>query len=52
MLVFDISRAWIFSALDLPTTDIQFVSALVVLAALGAPRLYDRWKSYRQRHGG
>ena len=52
MLVFDISRAWIFSALDLPTTDIQFVSALVVLAALGAPRLYDRWKSYRQRHSG
>ena len=52
MLVFDISRAWIFSALDLPTTDIQFVSALVVLAALGAPRLYDRWKTYGKRHGG
>ncbi len=52
MLVFDISRAWIFSALDLPTTDIQFVSALVVLAALGTPRLYDRWKTYQQRHGG
>ncbi len=52
MLIFDISRAWIFSALDLPTTDIQFVSALVVLAALGAPTLYDRWKSYRQRHSG
>ncbi|MCY3865530.1 MAG: ABC transporter permease, partial [Chloroflexi bacterium] len=52
MLVFDISRAWIFSALDLPTTDIQFVSALVVLAALGAPRLYDRWKTYKQRLGG
>lgn len=52
MLIFDISRAWIFSALDLPTTDIQFVSALVVLAALGTPRLYDRWKAYRQRHGG
>ena len=52
MLIFDISRAWIFSALDLPTTDIQFVSALVVLAALGTPRLYDRWKAYRQRHSG
>ena len=50
MLVFDISRAWIFSALDLPTTDIQFVSALVVLAALGTPRLYDRYKTYRQRY--
>ncbi len=52
MLVFDISRAWIFSALDLPTTDIQFVSALVVLAALGTPRLYDRWNTYRKRQGG
>ena len=50
MLVFDISRAWIFSALDLPTTDIQLVSALVVLAALGLPRVYDRYKAYRQRH--
>ena len=50
MLVFDISRAWIFSALDLPTTDIQLVSAIVVLAALGTPRLYDRYKVYRQRH--
>ncbi len=52
MLVFDISRAWIFSALDLPTTDIQLVSALVVLAALGVPRVYDRWKIYRNRQGG
>ncbi len=52
MLVFDISRAWIFSALDLPTTDIQFVSALVVLAALGTPRLYDRWKTWQSRRNG
>ena len=51
MLVFDISRAWIFSALDLPTTDIQLVSALVVLAALGTPQVYQRWKTYRQRFG-
>lgn len=49
MLAFDISRAWIFSALDLPPTDIQFVSALVVLAALGLPRLQDRWQVYRKR---
>ena len=52
MLVFDISRAWIFSALDLPTTDIQLVSALVVLAALGTPRAYERWQTYRNRHSG
>ena len=50
MLVFDISRAWIFAALDLPPTDIQFVSALVVLAALGTPRAFDRWKTFRKRH--
>ncbi len=43
MLVFEISRAWIFSAFDLPTTDIQLVSALVVLAALGTPKAYERW---------
>ena len=49
MLVFDISRAWIFSALDLPPTDIQLVSALVVMLALGAPRVYDRWKTFRRR---
>ena len=50
MLVFDISRAWIFSALDLPPSDIQLVSALVVLAALGVPRLHERWKTWRNRH--
>ncbi len=50
MLVFDISRAWIFTALDLPPSDIQFVSAAVVLAALGLPRAYDRWKVFQRRH--
>lgn len=50
MLVFDISRAWIFSALDLPPSDIQLVSALVVLAALGVPRLHERWRNWRSRH--
>lgn len=49
MLVFDISRAWIFSALDLPPTDIQLVSALVVMVALGAPRVHDRWKTFRRK---
>lgn len=49
MLIFDISRAWIFSALDLPPTDIQLVSALVVMVALGAPRVHDRWKTFRRR---
>lgn len=48
MIVFDISRAWVFSALDLPTTDIRLVSALVVLAALTAPRLSERWTIWQK----
>jgi len=48
MIVFDISRAWVFAALDLPTTDIRLVSALVVLAALAAPRLAERWKEWQK----
>jgi len=49
MLVFDISRAWVFAALDLPSTDIRLVSAFVVLSALGAPKLHDRWKAWRKK---
>lgn len=49
MLVFDISRAWVFAALSLPSTDIRLVSALVVLGALGAPNLHDRWKVWRKK---
>lgn len=49
MLVFDISRAWVFAALDLPSTDIRLVSALVVLIALGAPNLHDRWQVWRKK---
>jgi putative ABC transport system permease protein len=48
MVIFDVSRAWVFSALDLPTTDIRLVTALVVLAALAAPNLMDRWQEYRK----
>ena len=49
MLVFDISRAWVFAALDLPSTDIRLVSALVVMGALGTPKLHDRWKDWRKK---
>ena len=45
MVLFEISRAWVFAALDLPTTDIRLVSALVVLAALAAPYIARRWRS-------
>jgi putative tryptophan/tyrosine transport system permease protein len=53
MIVFDISRAWVFAALRLPTTDIRLVSALVVLVALAAPKLAERWNEWqrkRKRH--
>jgi putative tryptophan/tyrosine transport system permease protein len=49
MIIFDISRAWVFAALDLPTTDLRLVSALVVLAALAAPKLADRWNEWQKK---
>lgn len=49
MVIFDVSRAWVFAALDLPTTDIRLVSALVVLVALAGPNLADRWRDWRKR---
>ncbi len=49
MLVFDISRAWVFAALSLPSTDIRLVSAIVVMIALGAPNLHDRWQAWRKK---
>lgn len=48
MIVFEVSRAWVFSALNLPASDIRLVSALVVLAALAAPNLLERWRNWRQ----
>jgi putative ABC transport system permease protein len=49
MIIFDISRAWVFAALDLPTTDIRLVSALVVLVALAAPRLAEQWNGWQKK---
>jgi putative tryptophan/tyrosine transport system permease protein len=49
MIVFDISRAWVFTALDLDTSDIRLVSALVVLSALAAPNISDRIRDYQQK---
>lgn len=49
MIVFDISRAWVFAALRLPTTDIRLVSALVVLVALAAPKLTERWNAWQKK---
>jgi putative ABC transport system permease protein len=50
MIIFDVSRAWVFAALDLPTTDIRLVSALVVLIALAVPNLIDRWREWHKRY--
>lgn len=50
MIIFDVSRAWVFAALELPTTDIRLVSALVVLTALAVPNLIDRWREWHKRH--
>ena len=49
MILFDVSRAWVFAALDLPTTDIRLVSAVVVLAALAAPNIATRWRNWRNQ---
>jgi putative ABC transport system permease protein len=49
MVIFEVSRAWVFSALDLDATDVRLVSALVVLIALAAPNIASRWRSWRER---
>jgi putative ABC transport system permease protein len=54
MVIFEVLRAWVFSALELPTTDIRLVSAIVVLTALAAPHIAERWRDWqhkRQRKG-
>lgn len=49
MVIFEVSRAWVFAVLDLPTSDIRIVSALVVLGALAAPTLAKRWREAQQK---
>ncbi len=49
MVVFEISRAWVFAALYLDAKDIRLMSALVVLAALAAPNLIQRWRTWRRK---
>jgi putative ABC transport system permease protein len=51
MVIFEVSRAWVFAALELPTSDIRMVSALVVLAALAAPNIAKRWRTWQQKRG-
>lgn len=49
MLIFEISRAWVFAALELQASDVRLVSALVVLSALAAPNIAQRWRNWRKR---
>ena len=49
MLIFDFSRAWVVTSFDLPTTDFRLVSALVVLTALAAPNINDRWRNWQKK---
>jgi putative tryptophan/tyrosine transport system permease protein len=49
MVIFEVSRAWVFAALELPTSDIRMVSALVVLGALAAPNLANRWRAWQKK---
>ena len=49
MVIFEVSRAWVFAALDLDATDVRLVSALVVLIALAAPNIAERWRNWRER---
>ncbi len=49
MVIFDVSRAWVFAALDLKASDVRLVSSLVVLAALAAPNISERWSVWRHK---
>jgi putative ABC transport system permease protein len=49
MVIFEVSRAWVFSALELPTSDIRMVCALVVLSTLAAPNIDKRWREWRTK---
>ena len=49
MIVFEISRAWVFAALYLDAKDIRLMSAVVVLAALAAPNVIQRWRNWRRK---
>jgi len=49
MLVFEISKAWVFSALNLAATDVRFMSAAVVLVALAAPYVIGRLRDWERR---
>lgn len=49
MIVFEVSRAWVFARLDLHASDIRLMSALVVLVVLAAPYLIQRWRTWQRQ---
>lgn len=49
MVTFEVLRAWVFAALDLEAEAVRLVSALVVLLALAAPTLIERYRAWKHR---
>lgn len=49
MILFEVSRSWVFAALDLQAEDVRLMSALIVLLALAAPDLVRRYRTWRHR---
>lgn len=49
MVTFEVLRAWVFAALDLEAEAVRLVSALVVLLALAAPTLLERYRTWQHR---
>jgi len=48
MIIFEVARAWVFSALNLNATDVRLVSALVVLLALAVPNVLNRLRLWQR----
>jgi putative ABC transport system permease protein len=54
MILFEVMRAWVFTALSLDPSDVRLASALVVLVALASPYVmnqYRAWDSRRKNRG-
>ncbi|MCC7448188.1 MAG: ABC transporter permease [Anaerolineae bacterium] len=49
MIIFEVLRAWVFTALSLTASDVRLASAMVVLVALAGPTLSGRWRDWQRR---
>ncbi len=48
MIIFEVMRAWVFTALSLTASDVRLASAVVVLVALAGPTISARWRDWRR----